>query len=90
MRQIAESIKAFGFNVPIAVDANLHVIAGHGRLAAARLLGWKQVPTISLSHLSESQKRAFMLADNRLTDTSIWDNRLLAEHLKELSALDLT
>lgn len=89
IRQIAASIKAFGFNVPIAVDSNLSVLAGHGRLEAARSLAWKQVPTISLAHLSDAQKRAFMLADNRLTDTSVWDNQLLAENLQELSVLDL-
>ena len=89
IRQIARSIEAFGFNVPVLVDAQLKVIAGHGRLLACRELGWTEVPTIRLEHLSEAQAKAFMIADNRLTDTSVWDDRLLAEQLKELSLLDL-
>jgi ParB-like nuclease domain len=87
--QIAHSVLAFGFNVPILVDAALRVIAGHGRLLAARQLGLHQVPVIRLKHLSESQARAFALADNRLTDNSTWDERLLASQLKELAELDL-
>jgi len=89
IRQIARSIEAFDFNVPILVDAELNVIAGHGRLLACRQLGWKEVPTICLEHLNEAQRRAFMIADNRLTETSVWNAELLAGHLKELSLLDL-
>lgn len=89
IRRIAESISAFGFNVPVLVDANNGVIAGHGRLLAANELGWTEVPVIRLEHLSEAQARAFMIADNRLTEISAWDERLLAEQLKELSAMDL-
>lgn len=89
LRQIARSIKAFGFNVPVLVDADLRVIAGHGRISACRELGITEVPTICLDHLSEAQRKAFMIADNRLTETSIWDEKLLAEQLKELSLLDL-
>jgi DNA modification methylase len=89
VRQLARSIKAFGFNVPILVDANLNVIAGHGRVLACRELGWTEVPTIRLDHLDEAQKRAFMIADNRLTEISQWDDKLLAEQLRELSLLDL-
>jgi ParB-like chromosome segregation protein Spo0J len=55
------------------------VIAGHGRLLAARRLGWGEAPTIRLDHLSEAQKRAFMIADNRLAEVAIWNDRLLAE-----------
>ena len=80
---------AFGFNVPVLVDANLSVIAGHGRVMACQQLGWKQVPTICLEHLSEAQARAFMIADNRLTENSVWDDRLLAAQLKDLSLLNL-
>lgn len=87
--QIARSIETFGFVVPVLVDACGNVIAGHGRIAAAKLLGWNEVPTISLDHLTEAQARAFMLTDNRLTENSIWDDRVLAEHLKELSLLEL-
>lgn len=89
IRQIARSIEAFGFNVPILVDADLKVIAGHGRLMACRELGWTEVPVISLEHLSEAQASAFVIADNRISETSVWDDRLLAEQLKELSILDL-
>jgi DNA modification methylase len=89
IKQIAESIQAFGFNVPILVDRDLQVIAGHGRLLACRELGWTEVPTISLDHLSEAQAKAFLIADNRLTEIATWDDRLLAEQLKELSVLDL-
>jgi DNA modification methylase len=89
VRQIARSIQAFGFNVPILVDVESNVIAGHGRLLACLELGWTEVPTIRLEHLTEAQVQAFRVADNRLSDTSTWDDRLLAEQLKELSVLDL-
>jgi len=89
VRQIARSIKAFGFNVPVLIDAQGNVIAGHGRVLAARELGIAEVPTIRLDHLSAVQARAFMIADNRLTETSAWDDQLLAEQLQELSILDL-
>jgi DNA modification methylase len=89
IRQIARSIESFGFNVPILVDGDGQVIAGHGRLMACQQLGWAEVPTIALEHLTEAQARAFMIADNRLTENSTWDNRLLAEQLKELSAQEL-
>jgi DNA modification methylase len=89
VRQIARSIEVFGFNVPILIDANLKVVAGHGRIAACQLLGLNEVPTILLDHLNEAQIRAFMIADNRLTETSAWDDQLLAEQLKELSELNL-
>lgn len=89
VRQIARSIEAFGFNVPILLDEKDQVVAGHGRLLAAKHLGWKEVPTIALEHLSEHQVKAFRIADNRLTEISEWDDRLLAEQLKELSLVDL-
>ena len=85
IRQIAKSIEAFGFNVPILIDREGKVIAGHGRLAACHELGWSEVPTLCLDHLSPAQARAFMIADNRLTEVSTWDDRLLAEQLKDLS-----
>jgi DNA modification methylase len=89
IRQIARSIEAFGFNVPVLVDSALRVIAGQGRVLACEYLGLSEVPTIRLDHLSEAQVRAFMIADNRLTENSVWDDGLLAEQLKELSVLDL-
>src|SRR2546421_5866492 len=66
------------------------VIAGHGRVLAAKELGWTEVPVIALEHLDAAQQRAFAIADNRLTENSTWDDRLLAEQLKELSVLDLS
>jgi DNA modification methylase len=89
IRQIARSIKAFGFNVPILIDQNGKVVAGHGRYRAAELLGIKAVPTIRLDHLTEAQAKAFMIADNRLSETSEWDEQLLAESLRELCDLEL-
>ena len=89
VRQIARSIETFGFNVPVLIDADGRVIAGHGRILACQLLGWTEVPTITLDHLSEAQARAFMIADNRLTENSVWDDRLLAEQFRALSVLDL-
>ena len=89
VRQIARSVQTFGFNVPILIDRQSQVIAGHGRLLAARELGWGQVPTISLDHLSEAQRQAFMIADNQLTDTSEWNDTLLASLFRDLSVLDL-
>jgi DNA modification methylase len=88
--QLAKSIETFGFNIPVVVDASLKVIAGHGRIAACQRLGWSEVPTISLDHLSEAEARAFAIADNRLTELSSWDDTLLGEQLKLLSELDLT
>src|SRR5271167_1510973 len=85
IRQLARSIGAFGFNVPILVDRTLRIIAGHGRLLAAQELGWREVPTILLDHLSEAETRAFMIADNRLAENAAWNNTLLIEQIKEIS-----
>ena len=89
VQQIAQSIEAFGFNVPILIDANSQVMAGHGRLRACERLGIAQVPVIRLEHMSEHQRRAFMIADNRLTENAEWDDRLLGEQLKILSEAEL-
>lgn len=89
VRQIAQSIECFGFNVPLLIDDEQQIIAGHGRLMAARKMGWETVPTIKLGHLTESQRMAFLIADNRLTENSSWDERLLGEQLKILSELEL-
>jgi hypothetical protein len=89
VRQIAKSISTFGFNVPVLVDGDLNVVAGHGRIQACRQLGWTTVPTISLTHLTPAQAKAFLIADNRLTENSEWNDQLLAEQLRELSLLDL-
>jgi DNA modification methylase len=89
VRQIAASIKNFGFNVPVLIDRDDKVIAGHGRLLACAELGWTEVPTLCLDHLTAAQAGAFMIADNRLTEIAAWDDRLLAQQLKELSLLGL-
>ena len=84
-RQIAKSIETFGFNVPVLVDGQGKVLAGHGRIMACELLGWTKVPTICLDHLTQAQAQAFMVADNRLAENATWDNRLLAESFRDLS-----
>jgi ParB-like nuclease family protein len=89
VKQIARSIQTFGFTVPLILDENLRVISGHGRLAAARLLGIDQVPTICVAHLNEAQIRAFQIADNQLTDNSNWDKKLLSKQLQNLTDLKL-
>src|SRR5215472_15615944 len=94
IRKIADSIGTFGFNVPILIDHDDKVICGHGRLAAGRELGCRElgcreVPTVRLDNLSPAQTRAFMIADNRLTEIAAWDDRLLAQQLKDLSLLGL-
>src|ERR1035437_176059 len=86
--QIAGSIAAFGFNAPILVDSNSIVIAGHGRLLAARQLGLEEVPVIVLDHLSELQKRAYIIADNQLALNAGWDEELLRAELASLQAED--
>jgi hypothetical protein len=89
IRQIAESIKAFGFNVPILIDGGGNIIAGAGRFLACQLLGWTEVPTIQLRHLSPAQIRGYMIADNRLNENSQWNEELLAQQFKELAELEL-
>ncbi|MBV9932550.1 MAG: ParB N-terminal domain-containing protein [Alphaproteobacteria bacterium] len=86
---IAKSIRTFGFNVPVLVDQDCSIIAGHGRVAAALKLGLETVPVIRIEHLSPNQRRAYMIADNRLTDISRWDERLLGEVLRDLTVADL-
>src|SRR5580704_11387593 len=84
--QIAASIAEFGFNNPILVDTNAGIIAGHGRLLAARKLGLTEVPVIVLDHLSEAQKRAYVIADNRLAENAGWDEDVLRSELAALQA----
>ena len=86
--QIAASIAEFGFNNPILVDTSSGIIAGHGRLLAARKLQLEQVPIIVLDHLSETQKRAYILADNKLALNAGWDDELLGLELGALRDLD--
>tara|TARA_R110002020_G_scaffold469286_1_gene694211 strand:+ start:7 stop:507 length:501 start_codon:yes stop_codon:yes gene_type:complete len=82
--QIASSIKEFGFNNPILIDKDNGIIAGHGRLAAAKMLGMTEVPTIKLEHLTDAQRKAFILADNRIAINSTWNTDLLALELEDL------
>jgi hypothetical protein len=89
VQTITRSIEAFGFNAPILIDKDGQIIAGHGRYDAALLLGLSQVPVVGLEHLSEAKARAYMLADNKLTDRSSWNDDALALQLKELTDLAL-
>lgn len=88
IRQIAASIERFGFTNPVLISDDGEIVAGHGRVEAARLLGWKSVPTISLSHLSETERRAYVLADNKLALNAGWDRDILAIELQALVDLD--
>ena len=81
IKQIAKSIEKFGFCNPVLVDDAKQIIAGHGRVEAAKLLGIDAVPTCKLSHLSEAEKRAYILADNKLAENAGWDKELLAIEL---------
>lgn len=89
IQQIARSIERFGFNNPILIDEKSEVIAGHGRLAAARLLKLDDVPVICLSHLSEVEKRAYRIADNRLSENGQWNTDLLKLEFSEIEKLAL-
>jgi DNA modification methylase len=86
--QIAASITEFGWTNPILTDGDKGLIAGHGRLLAARKLGLKQVPVIELAHLTPEQKKAYILADNRLAENAGWDQELLKLEMAELNAAD--
>lgn len=88
VEQIAASIKRFGFTNPVLVDRDGQVIAGHGRIEAAKLLGMATVPVLRLEHMTEAEKRAYVIADNRLAELAGWDNDLLALELAAVSELD--
>jgi hypothetical protein len=83
---IAASIREFGFTAPILVDSEDGILAGHGRLQAAQLLGLTEAPVVVLDHLDAKQRRAYLLADNKLAEGATWDDELLA---KELASIDL-
>jgi len=85
--QIAASIKEFGWTNPILVDGSNGIIAGHGRLLAARKLGFKEVPTIELADLTDTQRKAYIIADNKLALNSGWDNEMLKLELGEIEKL---
>src|SRR5271155_1424451 len=88
IKQIADSITRFGFNNPVLVDDAGEIIAGHGRVEAAKLLEMKDVPTLRLSHLSPAEKRAYVVADNKLAELAGWDREILAIELQALIDLD--
>jgi len=88
IRQIAASISRFGFTQPVLVSDDGEIIAGHGRVEAAKTLGWKSVPTLALSHLSEAERRAYVLADNKLALNAGWDREVLAIELQGLVDLE--
>jgi DNA modification methylase len=88
IRQIADSITRFGFTNPVLIDDEAMIMAGHGRVLAAKLLGMSTVPTLALSHLSAEDRRAYILADNKLAANAGWDQELLAHELQFLLESD--
>jgi hypothetical protein len=86
--QIAGSIREFGFTNPVLIDAENGIIAGHGRVLAAGKLGMESVPCIRLAHLTESQRRAYVIADNKLALNAGWDEEMLGLELADLRELD--
>ena len=92
--QISASIREFGFNNPVLIDEQSSIIAGHGRVLAARKLELDSIPCIRLNHLSDTQRRAYMIADNKIAMNAGWDEELLALELTELTEfgvnMDLT
>ena len=88
IQQIAASIRKFGFNNPVLIDEERRVIAGHGRLEAAKLLGITEVPTIRLEDMTQAQKHAYVLADNKLAENAGWDREFLALELADITKLD--
>src|SRR6202158_1020461 len=84
IKQIKASIEEFGFTNPILIDDNDQIMAGHGRVEAAKLLGLAEVPTVQISHLSAAQKKAYILADNRLAEKAGWDKEILIGELQSL------
>lgn len=89
IRQIADSIRTFGFTSPVLIDSDQTILAGHGRVEAARLLGMSTVPCVRLETMTAEQKRAYVIADNKLALNAGWDDELLAEELQSLLDVDL-
>lgn len=87
IRQIAESIDRFGFTVPVLVDSDGVILAGHGRVEAAKLLKMKTIPVIAIDHLSDAEKRAYILADNKIALNAGWDQEILETELSELLSI---
>ncbi|WP_051949293.1 ParB/Srx family N-terminal domain-containing protein [Methylosinus sp. PW1] len=88
LRKLAEAIKRYGFTNPVLLDGKNGILAGHGRTAAAKEAGLNKVPTIDLGHLSNEEQRAYIIADNKLSDESSWNDDMLALELSELKSLD--
>ncbi|MGH6658583.1 MAG: ParB/Srx family N-terminal domain-containing protein [Sphingomicrobium sp.] len=88
LKQVIRSIEEFGWTNPILTDEEDHVLAGHLRLEAAKNLGLNSVPTIKLSHMSPAQKRAYIIADNRIAENGGWDRKLLALEHEAIQLLD--
>ena len=84
--QIAASIREFGFTNPVLIDANNTLIAGHGRVMAAQSIGLATVPAIRLAHLTDAQRRAYVIADNKLAENAGWDMATLAREVEDLNA----
>lgn len=89
LEMIGKSIAAHGFTNPVLIDSNSQIIAGHGRVLAATMLGLSEIPAVYLHHLSSAQIAAYQIADNRLCELSTWDDALLAEQLQILAASNL-
>jgi len=88
IKQLRSSIREFGFVNPVLIDKDFNIIAGHGRILAAKAEGVTEVPCVPVEHLTEAQKRAYILADNRLAEQAGWDEEMLKIELEELRALD--
>jgi len=89
IKRIAQSIRTFGFRMPVIIDADSRLICGHARVQACKQIGIERVPAVRVTDLDDAKLRALMIADNRLTEASEWDERLLGENLKILADLDL-
>tara|TARA_R110000782_G_scaffold55759_2_gene117264 strand:- start:565 stop:1080 length:516 start_codon:yes stop_codon:yes gene_type:complete len=88
IEQIANSIREFGFTNPVLIDENNEVLAGHGRLKAAEFLELKSIPSIQITGLTEQQKKAYVIADNKLALNAVWDDEMLQKELSDLFAQD--
>ncbi len=89
IRQLVRSIETFGFTNPILIDSEGSIIAGHGRVEAAKILGFQTLPAVELAYMSESQKRAYIIADNKLAENAGWDKNLLSLELKYIQQIDI-
>ena len=89
LQQIAASIREFGFTNPVLIDQNNTILAGHGRVEAAKLLDWEKIPCLYIEHMDDKQKRAYVLADNKIALNATWDEDLLSQELSALAKIDL-